>query len=165
MDAGTAPMINEGVWVALSFIAFVALVWKRAGSALSAMFDKRADDIRKALDAAHQLREEAQAELTKYQKLNREAMQEAEQITANAVAAAEVIREKAEENAKAAIARKQQQATAKIKAMEAEAVAELRARAAELAITAAGELITSKLDDKSGTEIIRKDIASIRKIS
>ena len=80
MDAGTAPMINEGVWVALSFIAFVALVWKRAGSALSAMFDKRADDIRKALDEAHQLREEAQAELTKYQKLNREAMQEAEQI-------------------------------------------------------------------------------------
>ena len=106
MDAGTAPMINEGVWVALSFIAFVALVWKRAGSALSAMFDKRADDIRKALDEAHQLREEAQAELTKYQKLNREAMQEAEQITANAVAAAEVIREKAEENAKAAIARR-----------------------------------------------------------
>ena len=61
--------------------------------------------------------------------------------------------------------RDRQQATAKIKAMEAEAVAELRARAAELAITAAGELITSKLDDKSGTEIIRKDIASIRKIS
>lgn len=158
-------MINEGVWVALSFVVFVALVWKRAGSALAEMFDKRAEDIRNTLDEAQKLREEAQAELTKYQKLNREATNQAEQITANALAAAEVIRENAEKAAQASIKRKEQQATAKIKALEAEAVAELRARAAELAITAAGELITDKLDDEAGIALVKKDIEAIRKIS
>ena len=28
MDAGNAPLINEGIWVAISFVFFVALVWK-----------------------------------------------------------------------------------------------------------------------------------------
>ncbi|MGC6484785.1 MAG: ATP synthase F0 subunit B [Candidatus Puniceispirillales bacterium] len=164
MDAGHAPMINEGVWVALSFVVFVALVWKRAGSAMATMFDKRADEIRSTLEEARTLRDEAQNELKKYQKLNREAAAEAEQITANALAAAESIRDNAAKAAEASIKRKEDQAAAKIKAMEAEVVAELRERAAELATAAAASLITTKLDDKSGQDLIRKDIEQIKKI-
>lgn len=160
-----APMINEGVWVALSFVVFVALVWKKAGAAMADMFDKRADDIRKNLEEAQQLREEAQAELTKYQKLNRDATAQAEQITANAIAAAEMIRENAAKAAEASIKRKEQQAAAKIKAMETEAVAELRARAAELAITAASDLIEKNLDGKAGLDLVKKDIEQISKIN
>lgn len=164
MDAGHAPLINEGVWVAISFVVFVALVWKKAGAALAAMFDSRADEIRSTLEEARTLRDEAQAELNKYQKLNREAASEAEQITANALAAADSIRENAAKAAEASIKRKEEQAAAKIKAMEAEVVNELRQRAAVLATAAAGALIADKLDDKSGKDLMRKDIEQIKKI-
>ena len=148
MAAENGPLINEGVWVAISFVAFVGLVWKKAGSALSEMLDKRAEDIKTNLDEARSLREEAQAELKKYQKLSREAADQAEQITANAMAAADKIRQDAEKAAAASIQRKEDQAAAKIKAMESEVVAELRHRAAELATAAAAELIKEKTSEK-----------------
>ena len=93
---------------------------EKAGAALAAMFDSRADEIRSTLEEARTLRDQAQSELKKYQKLNREAAAEAEQITANATAAAKTIRENAEKAAEASIKRKEDQAAAKIKAMEAE---------------------------------------------
>ena len=164
MDAGHAPLINEGVWVAISLVVFVALVWKKAGAALATMFDSRADEIRSTLEEARTLRDQAQTELKKYQKLNREAAAEAEQITANAMAAAESIRENAEKAAEASIKRKEDQAASKIKAMEAEVVTELRQRAAELATSAAASLITAKLDESASKDLMRKDIEAIKKI-
>ena len=164
MAAENGPLINEGVWVAISFVAFAGLVWKKAGSTLSQMMDKRAEDIKANLDEARNLREEAQAELQKYQKLSREAADQAEQITANAMAAAETIRANAEKAAEASIKRKEEQAAAKIKAMEAEVVAELRNRAAELATAAAGELIKSNLDDKAAVSLVKSDIENIKKL-
>ena len=155
--------LDESVWVAISFVIFIALVGRRAASMVAGMLDKRSDEIRTTLDEAKKLRTEAQDELKKYQKLSREANREAERITADALSAAETIRKNAEKAAELAIERKQTQATAKIKAMETEAVAELRARAAELAVAAAGDLITAKLDKKKGSELVKKDIDSIRK--
>jgi len=164
MDASHAPLINEGVWVAISFVVFVALIWKRAGSALAEMFDKRASEIRSNLEEAQRLREEAQAELKKYQRMNREAAEEAEKITANALAAADTIRSNAEKSAEAAIKRKEEQAAAKIKTMEAEVVASLRNRAAELATRAATDLITSKMDKETSIKLVKSDIGKINKI-
>lgn len=156
--------MDESLWVLISFVAFVALVWKRAGVALSAMFDQRAQEIKTTLDEAKSLRKEAQAELNKYQRLHREAADEAEQITANALAAAEQIRSNAEAIAEAAIKRKEEQATAKIKAMEAEVTQALRERAAELATLAAAELITAKLDQKGATRLVKADIDKMKKL-
>ncbi len=164
MAAENGPLINEGVWVAISFVVFVGLVWKKAGAALGTMFDQRADEIKTTLDEAKSLREEAQAELKKYQRMHREAADEAETITANALAAAEKIRTNAEAAAEAAIKRKEDQATAKIKAMEAEVVGELRSRAAELATAAAADLIKGKLDNDAASKLIKADVAQIKKL-
>ena len=128
------------------------------------MLDKRAEEIKSNLDEARTLRDEAQAELQKYQKLSREAADQAEQITSNALAAAEKIREDAEKAAEAAIKRKEDQAAAKIKAMEAEVVSELRNRAAELATVAAGELIKSNLDEKAAVSLVKSDIENLKKL-
>ena len=165
MAAENGPLINEGVWVAISFVVFVGLVWKKAGSALSIMFDRRAEEIKTTLDEAKSLREDAQAELKKYQRMNREAADEAEKITANALAAADQIRINAEAAAEATIKRKEDQATANIKAIEAEVISELRGRAAELATTAAAELIKDKLDKDTSAKLIKSDIEKMKKLS
>ncbi|MGB1176319.1 MAG: ATP synthase F0 subunit B, partial [Candidatus Puniceispirillaceae bacterium] len=78
---------------------------------------------------------------------------------------AERIRENAEKAAEETIKRREQQATAKIKAAEAALVTELREKAATLAIASAAQIITSKLDDKSGLALIDDSAAEIEKLN
>ncbi len=156
--------MDENLWVALSFVVFIALVWKKASGALSTMLDTRTADIKKNLDEARRLRDEAQAELQKYQRLNREAKDQAQVILNNAEAAADKIREDAAVSLEQLIARKEEQATVKIKTMEAEAIAELRNRAADLTSAAAASLIKAHLDPKHSAQLVTDDIEKIKKI-
>ena len=158
-------IVMESVWVAVGFAAFVALVWRKAGSALSAMLDARSKKIRTELDEARALREEALDELHQFQRLHREAADEAKTILKTAEATAERIRENAEKAGEDAIKRREQQATAKIKAAEAAMISDLREKAASLAIASAAEIITSKLDDKAGMGLIDEAAAEIEKLN
>lgn len=158
-------IVMESVWVAVGFAAFVALVWRKAGSALSAMLDARSEKIRTELDEARALREEALDELHQFQRLHREAADEAKTILKTAEATAERIRENAEKAAEEAIKRREQQATAKIKAAEAAMISDLREKAASLAIASAAEIITLKLDDKAGMGLIDEAAAEIEKLN
>ena len=166
MAAGPGgPLINESLWVALSFGVFVALVWKKAGSAISAALDKRSEDIRNNLDEAKTLREEAQNELQKYQRLQREATDQAKAIIANAEKAALQIEEAAKKNAEASIKRRKDQAEAKIKALEAEATQDIRNRAAQLATAAAADLIRENMDQVAANNLLKADIEAIKSIN
>jgi F-type H+-transporting ATPase subunit b len=166
MAAGPGgPMIDESLWVAISFGVFVALVWKKAGSAISAALDKRTEDIRKNLDEAKALREEAQVELQKYQRLQREASDQAAEIISNAEKAAFQIEENAKVSTEASIKRRKDQAESKIKALEAEAMAEIRNRAAELATVAAASIISDNMDKAASNKLLKADIASIKSIN
>ena len=82
-------IVWESVWVAVGFAVFVALVWKKVGSALGSMLDDRSAKIKADLDEARTLREEALDELHQFQRLHREAAEEAKAILRNAEAAAE----------------------------------------------------------------------------
>jgi len=166
MAAGPGgPLINESLWVALSFGVFVALVWKKAGSAISAALDKRSEDIRNNLDEAKTLREEAQNELQKYQRLQREATDQAKEIIANAEKAALQIEEAAKKNAEASIKRRKDQAEAKIKALEVEATQDIRNRAAQLATAAAADLIRENMDQVAANNLLKADIEEIKSIN
>ena len=166
MAAGPGgPMIDESLWVAISFGVFVALVWKKAGSAISSALDKRTEDIRKNLDEAKSLRDEAQNELRKYQRLQREATDKAAEIIANAEKAALQIEENAKTSAEASIKRRKAQAESKIKALEAEAMAEIRTRAAQLATSAAAHIISENMDKAAADKLLKADIASIKSVN
>ena len=158
-------IVLESVWVAFGFVVFIALVWRAAGAALGGMLDERSAKIRADLEEAKTLRDEAVAELKTYQRLHREAADEAKAIVKDAEATAERIRETAEKKAVAAVKRREQQANAKIKAAEASMIAELRDRAASLAIATASEIITTKLDEKSGLALVDKATAEIEKLN
>ena len=65
-------------WVFVSFLMFMALLAKMKVPALLAKtLDDRADGIRKALDEARRLRQEAQDLLADYQRKQRQAEDEA----------------------------------------------------------------------------------------
>jgi len=156
---------DEAMWVALGFVLFVALVWKKAKAALSETLDTRSAKIKSELDEARKLHEEAKSELDSLKGLKRDAEKEAKTIVANAKAAANRIRETAAQKAVETVARREAQAAAKIKASEAALVNELRAQAASLAVDAARELIAEKMDEDASLKLIEtsvKQIASLK---
>ena len=158
-------IVWESVWVAVGFVIFVALVWKRVSSVLNTMLDDRSARIKEDLDEARTLREEALDELHHFQRLHREAAEEAKAILKNAEATAERIRENAEATAKETIKRREQQATAKIRAAETAMINELREKAAGLAVASAAQIITSKLDDNAGLALVDEAASEIEKLN
>jgi len=59
---------DESAWVALGFIIFIAIVWRKVGSALSDLLDNRVNKIKNELAEAETLRIEAEKELKKFLK-------------------------------------------------------------------------------------------------
>ncbi len=74
--------LSPEFWVAVSFVAFVALVSKPLAGAIAKALDARSAQIAGELAEAHRLREEAQALLLAYQKKQRESLAEAEAMLA-----------------------------------------------------------------------------------
>jgi len=156
---------DEAMWVALGFVLFVVLVWKKAGAALAETLDTRSAKIKSELDEARKLHEEAKSELDSLKGLKRDAEKEAKTIVANAKAAANRIRETAAQKAVETVDRREAQAAAKIQASEAALLNELRAKAASLAVDAARELIAEKMDEDASLKLIEasvKQIASLK---
>ena len=152
---------DESMWVALGFVLFVVLVWKKAGAALAETLDTRSAKIKFELDEARKLHEEAKSELDSLKGLKRDAEKEAKTIVANAKAAANRIRETAAQKAVETVARREAQAAAKIQASEAALVNELRAKAASLAVDAARELIAEKIDEDASLKLIETSVKQI----
>ena len=157
-------LVLESVWVAVGFIVFVVLSWRKTGAVLGSMLDERSEKIRSELKEAALLRDEALEELQNYRRLQQEAAEEAKAILQSAEATADRIREKAEKNAVAAIKRREQQAGAKIKAAEANMIGELRERAAVLAIATATEIIASELDEKASLALVDSAVSEVEKL-
>ncbi len=158
-------LVLESVWVAIGFIVFVALVWRKVGAILVGMLDERSEKIGSDLKEAATLREEALKELQTYQRLHREASEEVKVILQSAEATAQRIRETAEKDTIAAVKRREQQTEAKIKAAEASLIIELRERAAALTVATASEIITNKLDKKVSLALVDSAAANIEKLN
>ena len=153
---------DESAWVALGFIIFIAIVWRKVGSALSDLLDNRVNKIKNELAEAETLRIEAEKELKKFQVMQNEAVEDAKRILADAHEAAERIRNAAVEKAKESIKRRENQAKAKIAASEAAVLAELKMRATSIAISASKEILVSELNDELNSSIIDESISQIK---
>ena len=138
--------ITPEISVAIAFVIFVALVLWKGTRRITDGLDKRAERIRNQLNETQNLREEAQAALASYQRQQRDALAEAEQIIAQAEAEAERLKEHAEEVLAATIKRREEQAVQRIAQAEASAIQDVRDQAVELAIGVATKLIAKKID-------------------
>ena len=150
-------------WVAVAFVAFVAIVVRFGYRRIINALDTRAASIKHELDEAVRLREEAQALLAEYQRKQRDAVEQAEEIVDHAKAEAERLARVAEQDLEADMARRRQLAADKITQAEAEAVAEVRDTAATLAVDAARRLIRDNIDDKGAAKLIDESIGDVPK--
>ena len=147
--------ITPDISVAIAFVIFVVLVAWKGTKKLTAGLDRRADAIRKQLDETQNLREEAQAALASYQRQQRDALVEADEIVAQAKADAERMKVQAENVLTATIKRREEQAVERIAQAEATAIKDVRDQAIELAIGVATKIITEKMTKTVQNELVK----------
>ncbi len=153
--------MDASFWVAVAFVLFVALIAKRGYQFITVGLDKRAGRIKTELDEAVRLREEAQALLAGYQRKQRDAVRDAEEIVERAKREAARIAEQAEEDLAAALERRTRLAEAKISQAEAQALAEVRNQAVDMALAATRRLMAENLDQSRAETLIDEAIAEL----
>lgn len=148
-------------WVLLAVAVFLLLVWKRAKLWILGALDARAERIRQELDAAHNLRQEAQQALAAYQRQQQEGAAEAQAIIAHAKQEAEQIAAQSLRDLEENLRRRQQLAEERIAQEEAKALAEIRAIAVDVAISVSRQVIAASLDERRGAALIDDAIAAL----
>lgn len=149
-------------WVLISFLLFAVMAFRFGKNKFLAKLDARIETIRDDIRNAESLRIEAQELLAQYQRKQRDAAKEAEDIVTAAKSAAALIRNQTEKDLQDLVTRKEAQLTERLQRMEDSAKAEIRTYAAELAVKATSEIIQSKLDQAANDRLID---ASIRAVS
>jgi F-type H+-transporting ATPase subunit b len=147
--------ITPDISVAIAFVIFIVLVVWKGTKKLTAGLDQRSEAIRKQLDETQNLREEAQAALASYQRQQRDALAEADEIVARAKVDAERLKVQAETVLTATIKRREEQAIERIAQAEATAIKDVRDQAIELAIGVATKIITEKMTKTVQNELVK----------
>jgi F-type H+-transporting ATPase subunit b len=150
-------------WVAVAFLLFVGLlIYMKVPGLLAKALDDRAEAIRKELDEARRLREDAQSLLADYQRKHRSAGDEASAIVDQARREAEAFAHETRTQLKDALERRTKLAEDKIARAEAQAQADVRAAAVDAALAAAEKIVRERLGGASGSSMIDEGIRELK---
>jgi F-type H+-transporting ATPase subunit b len=150
-------------WVGIAFIAFLlVLLYYKVPALIAKALDERAAAIRKELDEARRLREEAQALLADYQRKHRNAGQEAEAIVEQARREAEAFAGETRKALAESVDRRRRQAEERIARAEAQAVEDVRGAAVDMAIATAEKILREKAAGSSGAALIDESIRTLK---
>lgn len=153
---------DESFFVALAFaVVIAAFLYLRLPGKLVAALDNRADQIRKELEQAKKLREDAEALLAEYEAKRSAAEQQAQQIVSDARANAEALAAEAKQKMEDSLERRTQQAQEKIARAEANMVKEVRLAVTSIAISAAEQVIRDTISDDQKQALVIANLAEI----
>jgi F-type H+-transporting ATPase subunit b len=162
-DAGHAVPFYAApeFWVGIAFVIVVVGAFRPVSKAITAGLDKRSAQIKARLDEAAKLRDDSQAMLAEYQRKQRDAMKEAEDIIAHARGEAERLAKQAAADLEASLKRREQQAIDRIAQAEAQAMKEVRDQSVDIAVAAARKLLAENLSAQQSDALITKGIADL----
>ena len=156
-------MFDATFFVALSFVLFVIFVfWAGLPSTIIKSLDDRSKQIKKELDEARILHEEAQKLLATEKRKLEQCDAEVEEILKQASEQAALIAKKSNKLLKEEIQRKQKQADLKIAQARDDAIREVRAKASELSLIIAKEYLKENIDDNVASDLIDKSISDLK---
>jgi F-type H+-transporting ATPase subunit b len=157
----SALLHDPTFWTAIAFVIFIVALFKPVKKALMAGLDSRIEQIRAEVEEAQRLREEAQTLLASYQRKQREAAQEAEDIVKQAKEDAELHRAEARKSLEEMLRRQEALAIGKIAQAEAAAVQEVREVAIDLAIAATEKILAEKVRGDLSDRLVEKAIGEL----
>jgi F-type H+-transporting ATPase subunit b len=155
-------MSNTDFVVTLAFLLFIGiLLYAKVPSLLGGQLDSRAEGIKKDLEEARALREEAQTILASYERKQQEVQAQADRIVASAREDAAQAAEQAKADLQTSIARRMAAAEEQIAAAQNSAVKEVRDQAIVVAIQAADAVISKQMTATEANKLIDAAIADV----
>lgn len=162
MPAPKALGLDATGWVALAMLVLLGIMlWKRVPAMVGKMLDGQIATIRKTLDDASRLRQEAEALKAEYEGKRNAATKEAADILAVARTDASSVIANAKLQAEALVQRRTAMAETKIAAAERAATDEVRAIVAKAATAAAQKIMAEKLDVASRDRLVDQAIGEL----
>jgi F-type H+-transporting ATPase subunit b len=150
-------------WVMIAFLIFMAVVlYYGVPGQIARGLDARAAAIRKELDEARRLREEAAQLLADYQRKSREAEEEARVIVDQARREAEALASETRKSLAEQVERRTKVAEEKIARAEAQAVSEVRAAAVDASIGAAESILKTRVTGATASRLAEESIRSLK---
>ena len=142
-------------WVLVAFIGFVGvLVYFKVPGMVTKGLDARADKIKADLEDADALLKEAQDLLASYQKKQRAAADEGQEIKARAKEEGKRIVENGRAQLEDSLQRREKLAMDRITQAEASALDEIRARTVDIALDATRDLLANNLSDHKANAML-----------
>ena len=157
MAEGIASLgINVSTLVAqvVNFGILLLLLYLVAYKPLMRMFDERSNRVKESVEQAEQIKEQMAKADEEVAKRIEEAGEEGQKIIKQAMEAGEEAKAKAQQEAKEEARTLITEAQAEIKYERDEAVKELRKQVADLAIMAAGKVISRSMDKEEHLKVI-----------
>ena len=162
--AGGSLLADPTFWTAVAFAGFAGAVIKaKVPSSIGKTLDERAEKIKAQLDEARELKEEAKKLLASFQRKQKDAEKERDEMLAQAKTEAENFSTEAHVKLKESLARQAKAAEDKILAAEAHAVKEVRTAAAQVAVKAASEALAKDLKAGKSAGLVDDAIKDLEK--
>ena len=154
---------DEHFFVAVAFVVFVALIYKKAKIFILAAVDARILKVKSELEEATRLKNEASALLAKYEKEQSRSLEEVQSILAHARLEAERITKEARDLLEYALSKRTELAMQKIAQAESAVLADLRSNALDITMEAARTLILESMSPEVAEEILSKAFQDIER--
>jgi len=156
-------MFDATFFVAVSFFLFVGFViWIGLPRSILNSLDERSLQIKKELDEARKLHEEAQSLLAKEKRKLEKCDTEVQEILKRASEQALLLSENSKKLLEEEVIRKQKQADLKITQARDEAIREVRSKATDLSVLIAKEYLRENINDQISSDIIDKSIEELK---
>lgn len=150
-------------WLAVSFVLFFLIFFKPIKKAVLSLLDGHADKVRRELEEAKKLREDAHQLLRNIEHRQEAALAEANAIVQNAMIEAKHIRTNAMADAEELVKRHQKHALDSIAIAEGLAMAEIRNSILDAAMAASKQLLSEINQPDQENKLLEKLISDIPK--
>lgn len=156
-------MLSEKFFIAVAFLAFVALILKPAKRFIIAAVDARILKVKNELQEAARLKDEAQALLAKLEREQSRSLEDVQAILSHARMEAERMTKEAREVLEFALSKRTELAMQKIAQAEASVLSDLRANALDITMDAARTLILESMSPEVAEEILSKAFMDVER--
>jgi F-type H+-transporting ATPase subunit b len=156
-------LFNPEFWVGVAFLGFVALLlYYKVPALVGKALDARADAVRKELEEARKLRDDAANLLADYKRRQGDAQKEADAIIDRAKQEAVALAAETRSSMTEMMQRRSKAAEEKIARAQAQAMADVRSAAIEAAVGAAHGVIGGKLTGQAGHDLVGRSIGELK---
>ena len=150
-------------WVMVAFFILITIAFKPVFRVVVTALDSRADTIKRQIDEAAQLREEAQGLLATYQRKHRDTVKEVGDILDHARDEAARQTSRAEEMLEDSLKRRERTALERIAQAETQTLDAVRGLAIDIAIDATRRVLAETVTDKKAHALVADAIKELPK--